>query len=177
MFDVDAFTPVINLPRPAILGVGRIAPQWVYRPRAPLACAAADAHAQPGLRPSGRGCAPAARFLQYIKNLSKNRTCAGRLRQRCGRRFHHRPALASEVCELRKPECGGSPLNRRQRQVIAFSLDISRYRCIILIVQESRDSRTGPWRSWLFSSVRPGGRESRLRASFGLGNHRILTAG
>jgi pyruvate dehydrogenase E2 component (dihydrolipoamide acetyltransferase) len=32
--DIDAFTPVINLPEAAILGVGRIAPKWVFRPRA-----------------------------------------------------------------------------------------------------------------------------------------------
>ena len=31
MYDVDAFTPVINLPEAAILGVGRIAPKAVPR--------------------------------------------------------------------------------------------------------------------------------------------------
>ena len=35
MYDVDAFTPVINLPEAAILGVGRIAPKWVYRAESP----------------------------------------------------------------------------------------------------------------------------------------------
>jgi len=70
MFDVDAFTPVINLPEAAILGVGRIAPKWVYRPESPAA---------PVLRQMWTlslvfdhrlvDGAPAARFLQYIKGL------------------------------------------------------------------------------------------------------------
>ena len=37
MYDVDAFTPVINLPEAAILGVGRIQPKWVYKPESPAA--------------------------------------------------------------------------------------------------------------------------------------------
>jgi pyruvate dehydrogenase E2 component (dihydrolipoamide acetyltransferase) len=70
MFDVDAFTPVINLPEAAILGVGRIQPKWVYKPESPAA---------PVLRQMWTlslvfdhrlvDGAPAARFLQYIKGL------------------------------------------------------------------------------------------------------------
>ncbi len=70
MYDIDAFTPVINLPEAAILGVGRIAPKWVYSPASPAA---------PVLRQMMTlslvfdhrlvDGAPAARFLQYIKNL------------------------------------------------------------------------------------------------------------
>jgi len=70
MHDIDAFTPVINLPEAAILGVGRIAPKWVYRPESPNA---------PVLRQMLTlslvfdhriiDGAPAARFLQYIKGL------------------------------------------------------------------------------------------------------------
>jgi pyruvate dehydrogenase E2 component (dihydrolipoamide acetyltransferase) len=70
MYDVDAFTPVINLPEAAILGVGRIAPKWVYRPESPSA---------PVLRQMLTlslvfdhrlvDGAPAARFLQHIKGL------------------------------------------------------------------------------------------------------------
>ena len=50
MYDVDAFTPVINLPEAAILGVGRIAPKVVAYHDA--ACHPPDVDAQPGLRPS-----------------------------------------------------------------------------------------------------------------------------
>jgi pyruvate dehydrogenase E2 component (dihydrolipoamide acetyltransferase) len=70
MYDVDAFTPVINLPEAAILGVGRIAPKWVYRAASPDA---------PVLRQMWTlslvfdhrliDGAPAARFLQYVKNV------------------------------------------------------------------------------------------------------------
>jgi pyruvate dehydrogenase E2 component (dihydrolipoamide acetyltransferase) len=70
MYDVDAFTPVINLPEAAILGVGRIQPKWVYKPESPAA---------PVLRQMWTlslvfdhrlvDGAPAARFLQYIKGL------------------------------------------------------------------------------------------------------------
>ena len=70
MFDVDAFTPVINLPEAAILGVGRIAPKWTYKPESPSA---------PVLRQMWTlslvfdhrlvDGTPAARFLQYIKGL------------------------------------------------------------------------------------------------------------
>jgi pyruvate dehydrogenase E2 component (dihydrolipoamide acetyltransferase) len=70
MYDVDAFTPVINLPEAAILGVGRIQPKWVYRPESPAA---------PVLRQMWTlslvfdhrlvDGAPAAKFLQYIKGL------------------------------------------------------------------------------------------------------------
>jgi pyruvate dehydrogenase E2 component (dihydrolipoamide acetyltransferase) len=70
MHDIDAFTPVINLPEAAILGVGRIAPKWTFRPESPNA---------PVLRQMVTlslvfdhrliDGAPAARFLQYIKGL------------------------------------------------------------------------------------------------------------
>ncbi len=70
MYDVDAFTPVINLPEAAILGVGRIAPKWIYR---------ADSPDAPVLRQAWTlslvfdhrlvDGAPAARFLQYVKNV------------------------------------------------------------------------------------------------------------
>lgn len=70
MYDIDAFTPVINLPEAAILGVGRIQPKWVYKPESPAA---------PVLRQMWTlslvfdhrlvDGAPAARFLQYIKGL------------------------------------------------------------------------------------------------------------
>ena len=69
-FDVDAFTPVINLPEAAILGVGRIQPKWVYKPESPAA---------PVLRQMWTlslvfdhrlvDGAPATKFLQYIKGL------------------------------------------------------------------------------------------------------------
>lgn len=70
MYDIDAFTPVINLPEVAILGVGCISPKWVYSPASPTA---------PVLRQMLTlslvfdhrlvDGAPAARFLQYIKQL------------------------------------------------------------------------------------------------------------
>ena len=67
MYDVDAFTPVINLPEAAILGVGRIGPkpvamddQVVIRQRWNL-CLVFDHRLVDG--------APAALFLQYIKQL------------------------------------------------------------------------------------------------------------
>jgi len=67
MYDVDAFTPVINLPEAAILGAGRIAPkvvaregQMVIRQMWTLSLAF-DHRLVDG--------APAARFLQYVKNL------------------------------------------------------------------------------------------------------------
>jgi pyruvate dehydrogenase E2 component (dihydrolipoamide acetyltransferase) len=70
MHDIDAFTPVINLPEAAILGVGRIAPKWVFRTESPNA---------PVLRQMLTlslvfdhriiDGAPAARFLQFIKGL------------------------------------------------------------------------------------------------------------
>jgi len=67
MYDVDAFTPVINLPEVAILGVGRIAPKVVARDNQMVIrhmwtlCLVFDHRLVDG--------APAARFLQYIKNL------------------------------------------------------------------------------------------------------------
>ena len=64
-YDVDAFTPVINLPEAAILGIGRIAPKVVPREGQPVIrtmCTLSlvfDHRLVDG--------APAARFLQYIK--------------------------------------------------------------------------------------------------------------
>jgi pyruvate dehydrogenase E2 component (dihydrolipoamide acetyltransferase) len=67
MYEVDAFTPVINLPEAAILGVGRIAPkplargdQVVIRQMWTLSLVF-DHRLVDG--------APAARFMQYIKQL------------------------------------------------------------------------------------------------------------
>jgi len=67
MYDVDGFTPVINLPEAAILGVGRIIPkpvvvdnQVVIRKMMTLSLAF-DHRLTDG--------APAARFQQYIKEL------------------------------------------------------------------------------------------------------------
>ena len=67
MYEVDAFTPVINLPEAAILGVGRIAPkpqargdQVVVRQMWTLSLVF-DHRLVDG--------APAARFMQYIKQL------------------------------------------------------------------------------------------------------------
>ncbi len=66
-FDVDAFTPVINLPEAAILGVGRIAAKAVVRDGEIVArqmwtlSLVFDHRLVDG--------APAARFLQYIKQL------------------------------------------------------------------------------------------------------------
>jgi pyruvate dehydrogenase E2 component (dihydrolipoamide acetyltransferase) len=69
-YDIDAFTPVINMPEAAILGVGRIGPRWVYR---------ADSPNAPVLRQMLTlslvfdhrlvDGAPAARFLQWIKGV------------------------------------------------------------------------------------------------------------
>jgi pyruvate dehydrogenase E2 component (dihydrolipoamide acetyltransferase) len=67
MYDVDAFTPVINLPEAAILGVGRIVPKVVaYHSEAAIRqmwtlSLVFDHRLTDG--------APAARFLQYIKQL------------------------------------------------------------------------------------------------------------
>jgi pyruvate dehydrogenase E2 component (dihydrolipoyllysine-residue acetyltransferase) len=67
MYDVDAFTPVINLPQVAILGVGRIAPKPVARGESVVVrqmwtlSLVFDHRLVDG--------APAARFLQYIKQL------------------------------------------------------------------------------------------------------------
>ena len=70
MYDIDAFTPVINLPETAILGVGRITPKWVFKPESP---------STPVLRQMLTlslvfdhrvvDGAPAARFLQWIKGV------------------------------------------------------------------------------------------------------------
>jgi len=67
MYEVDAFTPVINLPEAAILGVGRIAPKVVPRGNEIVIrqmwtlCLVFDHRLVDG--------APAARFLQMIKSL------------------------------------------------------------------------------------------------------------
>jgi pyruvate dehydrogenase E2 component (dihydrolipoamide acetyltransferase) len=67
MYDVDAFTPVINLPEAAILGVGRIAPKPVARGSGVelrqmlILSLVFDHRLVDG--------APAARFLQYIKQI------------------------------------------------------------------------------------------------------------
>ncbi|HLE53283.1 MAG TPA: 2-oxo acid dehydrogenase subunit E2 [Anaerolineales bacterium] len=66
-FGVDAFTPVINLPEAAILGVGRIAPKvvpWEGQPVVRTMCTLSlvfDHRLVDG--------APAARFFGYIKDL------------------------------------------------------------------------------------------------------------
>jgi pyruvate dehydrogenase E2 component (dihydrolipoamide acetyltransferase) len=67
MYDIDAFTPVINLPEAAILGVGRITPKPVVRDgevvvRHMLTLSLVFDHRLVD-------GAPAARFLQYIKSL------------------------------------------------------------------------------------------------------------
>jgi len=67
MYDVDAFTPVINLPEAAILGLGRIAPKPVARGESVVVrqmwtlSLVFDHRLVDG--------APAARFLQYIKQM------------------------------------------------------------------------------------------------------------
>jgi pyruvate dehydrogenase E2 component (dihydrolipoamide acetyltransferase) len=70
MFDVDLFTPIINLPEAAILGVGRIQPKPVVREGQVVVAQmmtlslAFDHRLVDG--------APAARFLQRIKQLVEN---------------------------------------------------------------------------------------------------------
>jgi pyruvate dehydrogenase E2 component (dihydrolipoamide acetyltransferase) len=70
MSDVDAFTPIINLPEAAILGVGRIQPKPVVRDgdvvvaQTMILSLAFDHRVVDG--------APAARFLQRIKQLVEN---------------------------------------------------------------------------------------------------------
>jgi len=67
MYDVDCFTPVINLPQAAILGVGRIVPRPVYvgddlmRREITTLSLVFDHRLVDG--------APAARFLQYLRDL------------------------------------------------------------------------------------------------------------
>jgi pyruvate dehydrogenase E2 component (dihydrolipoamide acetyltransferase) len=70
MYDIDAFTPVINLPELAILGVGRIQPKPVVRDgevvvRQMMTLSFAFDHRLVD-------GAPAARFLQRIKRLVEN---------------------------------------------------------------------------------------------------------
>ena len=70
MYDIDAFTPIINLPEAAILGVGRILPKAVVRDGQIVArqmwtlSLTFDHRLVDG--------APAARFLQRIKQLVEN---------------------------------------------------------------------------------------------------------
>jgi len=70
MYDIDAFTPIINLPEAAILGVGRIQPKPVVLDGKIVArdmwalSLTFDHRLVDG--------APAARFLQYIKRLVEN---------------------------------------------------------------------------------------------------------
>ena len=70
MFDVDAFTPIINLPEAAILGVGRIQPKPVVRESEVVVrqmwtlSLAFDHRLVDG--------APAARFLQRVKQMVEN---------------------------------------------------------------------------------------------------------
>ena len=70
MYDIDAFTPIINLPEAAILGVGRILPKPVVRDGEIVArkmwtlSLTFDHRLVDG--------APAARFLQRIKQLIEN---------------------------------------------------------------------------------------------------------
>jgi pyruvate dehydrogenase E2 component (dihydrolipoamide acetyltransferase) len=70
MYEIDAFTPIINLPEAAILGVGRIQPKPVVRNGEVVVrqlCSlslAFDHRLVDG--------APAARFLQWIKRLVEN---------------------------------------------------------------------------------------------------------
>jgi pyruvate dehydrogenase E2 component (dihydrolipoamide acetyltransferase) len=70
MYDVDAFTPIINLPEAAILGAGRIRPKAVVRDGQIVArqmwtlSLTFDHRLVDG--------APAARFLQRIKQLVEN---------------------------------------------------------------------------------------------------------
>lgn len=67
MYEVDFFTPVINLPEAAILGAGRIAKRQVWRGEGPVwretltLSLTFDHRVTDG--------APAARFLQFIKRL------------------------------------------------------------------------------------------------------------
>ena len=67
MYDVDGFTPMINLPEAAILGVGRIAPRAVVLESKVVIhqmmtlSLTFDHRLVDG--------APAARFLQYLKDL------------------------------------------------------------------------------------------------------------
>ena len=70
MYEIDAFTPIINLPEAAILGVGRIQPKAVVRDGEIVArqmwtlSLVFDHRLVDG--------APAARFLQRIKQLVEN---------------------------------------------------------------------------------------------------------
>jgi pyruvate dehydrogenase E2 component (dihydrolipoamide acetyltransferase) len=69
-YDVDGFTPVINLPEAAILGVGRIAPKAVVRDGKVVARTMVtlslvfDHRLVDG--------APAAQFLKYLKEMIEN---------------------------------------------------------------------------------------------------------
>jgi len=83
MYDIDAFTPIINLPECAILGVGRIVPKQVVQAALDELPALADTPESAAARMVIRGMvflsltfdhrlvdgAPAARFLQRIKQF------------------------------------------------------------------------------------------------------------
>jgi pyruvate dehydrogenase E2 component (dihydrolipoamide acetyltransferase) len=67
MYEVDGFTPVINLPEAAILGVGRIAPKVVpYQGKAEIRQMMTLSLVFDHRLVDG---APAARFMQYIKHV------------------------------------------------------------------------------------------------------------
>jgi pyruvate dehydrogenase E2 component (dihydrolipoamide acetyltransferase) len=67
MYEVDAFTPVINLPEVAILGVGRIAPKVVpYNGKPEIRQMMTLSLVFDHRLVDG---APAARFLQSIKRM------------------------------------------------------------------------------------------------------------
>jgi pyruvate dehydrogenase E2 component (dihydrolipoamide acetyltransferase) len=67
MYEVDAFTPVINLPEVAILGVGRITPKVVpYEGEVVVRSMLTLSLVFDHRLVDG---APAARFLQYIKQV------------------------------------------------------------------------------------------------------------
>jgi pyruvate dehydrogenase E2 component (dihydrolipoamide acetyltransferase) len=72
MFDIDAFTPIVNLPECAILGVGRIAPQLVVIDAAAEKTAIRQMAAL-SLTFDHRlvDGAPAAKFLQRVKRLTE----------------------------------------------------------------------------------------------------------
>jgi len=72
MFEIDAFTPIVNLPECAILGVGRIAPQLVVIDAAAEKTAVRQM-ATLSLTFDHRivDGAPAAKFLQRVKRLSE----------------------------------------------------------------------------------------------------------
>ena len=84
MYDIDAFTPVINLPEAAILGVGRIQPE-VGLPariaRTRRCCARCDA--EPGVRPPAGGRrAGRDASCSTSRSWSRSRICCWQSRRR-----------------------------------------------------------------------------------------------